>query len=114
MNKKSKSYFQKYLNRAFWNSLLAVSSALLVVLIVVYGWQTFLLVKDSRIMEEITGDAEENLSEDDIFALLESLKDSENTISLEEQERLLQELAASTTEVMTKEEKIDLLESLNQ
>lgn len=114
MKIKPKSYFQKYLNRAFWNSLLAVSSAALVVLIIVYGWHAFLSVKDSRMTEEITGDAEEDLSKDDVLALLESLKDSENPISLEEQERLLQELAASTTEMMTKEEKIDLLDSLNQ
>lgn len=102
-----KYHYKQYLNRAFWNSLLAVLSAFVVVLIIVFGWQEIRSVMN-RIIEGATG--EPQAEEMDRLQLLESLKGDDNT-SEEEKARLLEELRSEENNV-SDEEKLRLLESL--
>lgn len=102
----SKSHYKHYLNRAFWNSLLAVLSAFVLVLIIVFGWQEIKAVM-SRI---ITGNDQVEEQELDRLGLLETLKGNED-VPEEEKERLLEELQ-SDDESVSDEEKLRLLESL--
>lgn len=101
-----KYHYKNYLNRAFWNSLLAVLSAFIFVLIVVFGWQEIRVVMNRM----ITGQAEVEESEMDRLQLLESLKGSDN-IPEEEKALLLEELRSDGEDV-SNEEKLQLLESL--
>ena len=108
----AKYHYKQYLHRAFWNSLVAVLCALVVVLIIVYGWQGFKSVIDRVIPsnEELSKDGNE---ENDEMLLLESLR-GESTLSEDEQDVLLQELKVeqgSDTE-MSNAEREELLNSL--
>ncbi len=109
----SKYHYKQYLHRAFWNSLLAVLCALVLVLIIVYGWQGFKAVVDKVLPQEEQLDGSSEV--DANLQLLESLR-GESTLSEEEQRTILESLSseesveASTT---TQQELLDSLRSDN-
>ena len=109
----SKYHYKQYLHRAFWNSLLAVLRALVLVLIIVYGWQGFKAVVDKVLPQEEQLDGSSEV--DANLQLLESLR-GESTLSEEEQRTILESLSseesveASTT---TQQELLDSLRSDN-
>jgi len=101
-----KYHYKQYLNRALWNSLLAVLSAFVLVLIIVLGWQEIRMTLN----KVISGQSEEEAGEMDRLELLEKLKGNDDT-PVEEKERLLEELR-SDEEGINQEQKLQLLESL--
>jgi len=102
----AKYHYKHYLNRAFWNSLLAVLSAFVLVLIIVFGWQEIKTVM-SRV---ILGEDQIKEQEMDRLEFLETLKGNED-VPEEEKERLLEELRSDDDDI-SDEEKLQLLESL--
>lgn len=102
--------YKQYLHRAFWNSLLAVLSALVVVLIIVYGWQGFKSAIDKIVPADkpLVGTSEEA----DQLQLLESLKGGESSLSEEEQSVALEGLKSEENVEMSSEERMKLLDSL--
>jgi len=102
-----KYHYKNYLNRAFWNSFLAVMSAFVLVLIIVLGWQEIRAVMD----RVITGQSEQEEKELDRLELLETLKGDDST-PVEDKERLLEELRSDEEEEVDSEQKLQLLESL--
>ena len=105
----SKYHYKKYLHRAFWNSLLAVLCALVLILIVVYGWQGFKAVVDKVMPQEEQSD--ENPENDDTLQLLESLR-GENTSSEDEQTVILESLSSEENAEASTTEQQELLDSL--
>lgn len=91
----SKYRYKQYLHRAFWNSLLAVLCALVVVLIIVYGWQGFRSVINKVLPVE--EQSNENVENQDELEFLESLR-GESTLSEEEQSATLEGLRAEENE----------------
>lgn len=104
----SRYHYNKYLHRAFWNSLLAVLCALVLVLIIVYGWQGFKSVVDRVIPQEET--LEDSPEEDDL-QLLESLR-GESTLSEDEQTAVLEGLSSDEDTNASTTERQELLDSL--
>ena len=101
-------HYQRYINRAFWNSLVAVLCALVLVLIIVYGREAI-----RGFMTELVADrpaAEE--AEADQLELLESLRSPE-TASEGEMESPLDELRSGDGETAD-DEQLEHLESLRQ
>lgn len=98
-------HYKRYLNRAFWNSFVAVLSAFILVLIIVFGWQEI----KSAMNRMVAGGGEMEKKELDRLELLESLKGNDDT-SEAEKVQLLDELYSD--EEVSNEEKIQLLESL--
>lgn len=96
---KSKYRYKQYLNRAFWNSILAVLAALVAVLVVVFLWQQIKgvigITIDNPFYTEQKSDseleaidklrAEQPFSEAEVTQMLESLKDSDDSLSDAEQ-----------------------------
>jgi len=102
-------HYQRYINRAFWNSLVAVLCALVVVLIIVYGREAI-----RNFMVELVSDKPEvEQKEMDQLELLESLKGPED-VTEEEKEMQLQELQTEEATAVSEEERIKQLESLRQ
>lgn len=91
----SKYRYKQYIHRAFWNSLLAVLCALVVVLIVVYGWQGFKSVINKVLPEE--KQTEKNGESQTDLQYLESLR-GESTSSEEIQAAILEDLRAEGNE----------------
>lgn len=106
----SKYYYKKYLHRAFWNSLLAVLCALVLVLIIVYGWQGFKAAIDRVLPQEEQQD--DKVEADEALQLLESLR-GENTLSEEEQSSILEGLRAEENAEVSATEQQGLLDSLS-
>jgi hypothetical protein len=104
----SKYRYKQYIHRAFWNSLLAVLCALVVVLIIVYGWQGFKSVINKVLPEE--NQSEESVENQGELEFLDSLR-GETTLSEEEQTATLESLRAEETSTGTVEEEV-LLDSL--
>lgn len=101
--------YKDYINRAFWNSLFATLSALVLVLIILYGWQLVISIADN--LPFINSDKDKETSEeDDRLKQLEALKSSEE-ISEAEQEAILQNLSSEEDD-MSDEEKFELLDKL--
>ena len=101
-----KYHFKNYLNRAFWNSLFAVLSAFVLVLIIIFSWQEIRAVMSSL----VAGDDQVEEKEMSRLELLESLKGNDE-VSEEDKTRLLEELQTNDEDV-TEEEKLQLLELL--
>ncbi len=101
-----KYHYKQYLNRAFWNSLLAVLSAFVFVLIIILGWQEIRTMMGRM----ITGQNDVEEQEMDRLELLESLKGGDD-IPEKEKEQLLEELQSDDGGV-SDEEKFQLLETL--
>lgn len=105
----SKYQYKKYLHQAFWNSLLAVLCALVLVLIVVYGWQGFKAVVDKVLPQE--EQSEGGTEGDENLQLLESLR-AESTLSEEEQTIILEGLSSEENTEASTTEQLQLLDSL--
>lgn len=107
----SKYRYKQYINRAFWNSLFAVLSALVFVLILVYGWRGL-----QAVMERINiggGGEEPGAEEQSRLQLLESLRGTDD-VPEAEKERILNELRADDSAELSEAEKLKILESLRQ
>ena len=101
--------YKDYINRAFWNSLFATLSALVLVLIILYGWQLVVSIADNLPFSIGEGD-NEALEDEEILNQLEALKSSEE-VSEVEQDAILQNLSAGQDD-MTEGEKLELLDKL--
>lgn len=104
----SKYRYKQYIHRAFWNSLLAVLCALVVVLIIVYGWQGFTSVVNKVLPEE--EQSNENVENQEELEFLDSLR-GETTLGDEEQAAILEGLRAEEASTATSEQEV-LLDSL--
>lgn len=103
-----KYQYKRYISRAFWNSLFAALSALIFVLIILYGWQAIRSVVDRL---PFGGGEEEVVPEEaDRLEQLEELRSSEE-IPEAEKEALLRSLTTDD-ESLSDEEKMELLDKL--
>lgn len=100
-------HYKTYLNRAFWNSLVAVLSAFVLVLIIIFSWQEIRAVMSKMVMDRNPSDEQEM----DRLELLESLKGNDDTPEAEKVQ-LLEELQSEDEVEVSDEEKLQLLESL--
>ena len=98
------------IKRALINSILAVLSAVIAVLIVVYGYQAVRAVFDRVVNNDIDEVEEESSGE---LELLESLK-NDNESSIQERRDILDDLRSSEDSSASDEEKMQLLEALSQ
>lgn len=102
--------YRPYIVRVFWNSLFAVLSALVLILIVIYGWQGLQAVMERMDLDR--SDPEPDDAALDQVRLLESLR-GEDTVSAAEKARLLEELqTGESADGPSDEEQRALLESL--
>lgn len=92
----TKYHYKRYLNRAFWNSLFAVLSALILVLIVLYGWSGIKAAMDRLMVSG--GDVEADAVEQDQLQQLEALRGPDNA-SEAENRQALDELRADVEDV---------------
>lgn len=102
----AKYRYKQYLNRALWNSILAVLSALVAVLIAVFLWQEI----SSVITSVMTDKGSEEAVDQSDMELLESLRNGDAAPD-EESSRLLDGLRGSETDEASEEE-MRQLESL--